>query len=376
MLSMLHFLAILLVSFAPDAVSGNWNQGATTDELSEVDAQSYSAMMQSLKIAKERSCNSTVSNHIPLPPPQKHLDLEAKYKTVFKSSEQYAASLHQLAVDYFFNDVSVSEKQAVDLMVRWAEANAHETVLSPFKSKSAARYPTYMVVGSTLVALLLMDQSAYLTVEKKEKIWLWLDHLVEESYVTRELPIGTAGYEDREQRVNNHNLRRAVLLLLYGVHKKNDTYITMSKERFYRSYRAIDDDVLYDSNRGDWALNYFNLGILGFVEYLGFVNLIDKNFIDDELLNTVNKAAQFLIDETIEPVRIHSFAKENVGRPSKKYSGVQHIWWQKRYTGDLVHYAWIDAPFVNVDLKALQPVLKASTPRYSEVAGYIDCLFK
>ena len=374
-LSKLCLIIVGAFLFAQNVIAGNWNQVGEKVKTAETGADMHLAMMQRLAIAKTQTCNSEVSRFIPLPHPKTHLDLKSEYKKVFKSSEQYAASLHQLAVNYFFNNEPASEKQAVDLMLNWAKSNSHKTVSSPFKSKSTSRYPTYMVIGSSLTALLLLDQSAYLTGEKRKKIWSWLDNLVEESYITRELPTGSAGYRDEEQRVNNHNLRRAVILLLYGIHKKDETFITMSKERFYRSYESIKGDVLYDSNRGDWALNYINLGILGFVEYLGFIQLIDETFVEPAMLRKVNSAAQFLIDETIEPLRIHSFAKQNIGRPSAKYSGLQRTWWQKKYTGGLTHYAWVDAPFVTVNFKSLRPLIKAPTPRYSEVAGYIDCLF-
>jgi hypothetical protein len=227
-----------------------------------------------------------------------------------------------------------------------------------------------MVIGSTLNALFLLEKNPELTDAKRQMIWNWLDVLVDKSNITRELPKGGAGYQDKEQRVNNHNGRRATILAYYAVHKNDKRLLKKSDRWINRSFGTVKNGVIFDANRGDWALNYTNLGVAALAEHTAFYSIVANDRKRASKLRDINSVADFLFRETLKPNEIHKYAKQNIGRGGGSYGGKQNIWWNKRYTNGLTHYAWIDARVLTK-----QPPLSLPAPRYSEIGGYSNCWY-
>lgn len=304
------------------------------------------------------------------PKPMRSINIGNNHKPVFKNAEQYAAYMHAYATRYYFGNSPGSDKKAIDLAVEWANASAHENAIINVKSVSSKRYPTYMVIGSTLNALFLLEQSPYLSDARRQTIWRWIDGLVKKSNITRELPRGGAGYQDKEQRVNNHNGRRATILAYYAAHKNDTKLLNKSNKWIKRSFGTIKNGIIYDANRGDWALNYIDLGVAALSEHTAFYSVVANDRQLESKQKDINEVADFLFRETLNPKEVHKYAKQNVGRGGGAYGGKQNIWWNKRYTSGLTHYAWIDAGML---YKA--PPLPLPGPRYSEIGGYVNCWF-
>lgn len=292
------------------------------------------------------------------PKPVRTVDLINQNKLMFKNAEQYAAYMHANATRFYFGGDSNAGKRAIDLAVAWAQADAHQSVNSPFKSARSARYPTCMVIGSSLNALFLLDNHPHLTEARAQVIWNWIDAVVEKSYITRELPKGGAGYQDKEQRVNNHNGRRATILAYYAVHKNDKRLLKKSNTWIRRSFGTIKEGIIFDTNRGDWALNYTNLGVAALAEHTAFYSIVAKDRNLGSKQRDINDVADFLLRETLRPNEIHRYAAQNIGRGGGAYGGKQKVWWNERYTNGLTHYAWIDTR-----LLTRQPPLSLPAPR-------------
>ncbi|WP_299503269.1 alginate lyase family protein [uncultured Roseobacter sp.] len=326
-------------------------------------------VLQHLAVQKKQRCD--YRSHLRTrPAPVRNVDLVSQNKKMFKNAEQYAGYMHANATRYFFGGDTNAGKNAINLAVEWAQASAHESVSSPYKSYSSARYPTYMVIGSTLNALFLLDANPHLDDNRRAVIWGWTDKLVKKSYITRELPRGRAGNPEFEQRVNNHNGRRATILAYYAAHKNDQGLLRRSNKWAKRSFAKIKSGVMYDAIRGDWALNYSNLGIAALVEHTAFYGIVANDSDRNAKIRNINSAAQFLFRETLQPNQIHQYAKVNSGRGGGSYGGKQVVWWNKRHTNGLTHYAWIDT-----GLLFEQPPLSLPAPRYSEIGGYSNCWF-
>lgn len=355
-------LGLLLASCAP---TGSIDADATSGDSADLKA----AVLAHLDRQQRQSCNFR-SLALSAPSPIKTVDLPSQRRAIYKNAESYAAYIHGAATRYFFGGETSSADRAISLMVQWAEARAHENVIPETNSVSTNRYPTYMILGSSLNALFLLDRSEALTPEREKVIWSWLDQLARDSFIGRPLPRGSAGFQDREQRVNNHNARRAVITAYLAAHKNDSRLLAQSQRMIARGFAEVDKGVPFDANRGDWALNYANLAILGFSEHTAFTRALGRAENLSQKVSDINAMAEFLFNETIKQDKVHTYARQNVGRPSSSYGGVQEIWWTERYTGGLTHYAWIDA-----DILSFQPPLSLSAPRYSEVGGYLGCWF-
>jgi hypothetical protein len=325
---------------------------------------------------KNESCELLDRTFEFTPPPREVIDIRGQHNTHtqhFAEADLYASYIQRNAARFFFKGDAVSGENAIELMLEWSSENAHDKVISPRGwGISAQRYPTYQVLGSTMMVLLFLEKHPSLTPKNKIVIWNWVEGLIDKSYILKELPVGSAGYMDLEQRVNNHNSTRAILLALYAIHKNDEKLFLESNERISRSFDHFDKNgVPYDANRGNWALNYISLAIKALTLHSMLVDIvaIDPNM--DEKVERMNRAADFLYEETANPTKIHEYASKNIGRPASRYEGRQQIWWyQSGYAAGLVHHAWTEYPFMK---SAPSEIIAPGLEKIDVIGGAVRC---
>ena len=381
----LVFSAIMLIiGNANIATAGNWNSSSSEDKITSDDF--FQTVQQHLSVQKIQKCvvkdnrelERNPNGYVVAPPkPYSSIDLTGQHQGQtdhFKNAELFAAYLHFNSSKFFFDDDTKKGAAAISLLVNWAENHAFDEVKGPkeWTSVSSNRYSTYIVIGSALNALFLLDNHPDLDKTRKAVIWGWLETLIDKSFIKKELPAGTAGFEDKEQRVNNHNATRNLLLALYAIHKNDKELLKQSNKRIMRSFNSVKNGVPYDANRGNWALNYTNLAVVSLTLHTKFYSLVAKDSALEKKVKIINQIAKFLFSETENPNQIHKFARKNVGRPQKKYDGIQDIWWNSNiYSGGLVHFAWIDSGILFEP-----PTINFRTEnRYGQFGGYVKCWF-
>jgi hypothetical protein len=144
-------LGLMLASCAP---TGSIDADATSGDSADLKA----AVLAHLDRQQRQSCNFR-SLALSAPSPIRTVDLPSQRRAIYKNAESYAAYIHGAATRYFFGGETSSADRALSLMVQWAEARAHENVIPETNSVSTNRYPTYMILGSSLNALFLLDRS-------------------------------------------------------------------------------------------------------------------------------------------------------------------------------------------------------------------------
>jgi len=370
------FISFILISCTIQSQINSRNSPSLNDKIKSNDF--LETVKNHLQTQKQKNCNiGNNYKYMPRPAPIQVLDLTGQHQghtEHFKNAEYYAAFMHYHSSKYFFKNDNEKGSEAINLLLDWSKNKAHDHVKSPreWSSISSTRYPTYMVIGSSLNALFLLDDHPELTVNARKMIWDWLEELIEKSMIKNELPKGTAGFEDKEQRINNHNARRNLILAMYALHKNDNELLIKSNDRIFRSFNSIVNGVPYDANRGNWALNYINIAIQSLVLHTKYYSLVmeDKSYY--RKIKIINGSAQFLFRETQNPDEIHQYANQNVGRPQKRYNGLQEIWWNSIiYSGGLVHFAWIDSGI----LYSVPNDLFWVNDRFEEIGGFVNCWF-
>ena len=191
---------------------------------------------------------------------------------------------------------------------------------------------------------------------------------------------------DWEQRVNNHNARRALLLLYYAIYTDNGRYIEKSSSDMNRTFKAIDrHGVPYDANRGDWALRYINFAVDAAVLHQALLEIVDPESVrrNRKNLDKLEAAAVFLFREAVNPNRIHAYARKNIGRPAPSYAGRQSMRWKGTFNGGFVWWAYVDTTIFRFGMPAAHNAARDAlfsrsewrTTKYSETGGLVSCWF-
>ena len=287
---------------------------------------------------------------------------------------------------WYFNDDRDSGSKAIRAIHDWAAADAHKDVLSRYRSLSSKRWPAYGLLTSILNSLFLLDNHPDLSQERRATILSWIRRTLNRSRIFEQLPRNSAGYMDREQRVNNHNARRALLLLYYATYTDNRKYIKKSISDMNRTFKAIDRyGVPYDANRGDWALRYINFAVDAAVLHQALLEIVDPESVRQNRTNLdkLQAAAVFLFQEAVSPSRIHDYARKNIGRPAPSYAGRQSMRWKGTFNGGFVWWAYVDTTIFRIRMpsasnaarNALSSRSEWSAAKYSETGGLVSCWF-
>ena len=209
-------------------------------------------VLAQLQKSKDRGLECRLSNSrisTSLPEPEVLVDLR-KHGHSEQAMRMSAFVIVNSSRWYFGRDAAAG-KRAIQALASWASADAHAKVLSHYRG-SSSRWPTYGLMTSILSSLFLLYNHPDLTEGKKSLIFAWIDRTFRRSWLYGQLPQNGAGYQDREQRVNNHNARRALAQLYLGIHLGDEGLIRKSSKNLQQSFNAIDRfGVPYDANRGD-----------------------------------------------------------------------------------------------------------------------------
>lgn len=283
---------------------------------------------------------------------------------------------------WYFNDKQGTGKAAIDTLESWADADAYQSFRSQWGIGSSAYWPTYSGIAITLNTLFLLDNHPELTPERRNKILDWVGRVLDRTKVTGQLTRREAagGLQWR----NNHNARRALILLYYGIHREDEDLIRKSLSDIQRSFDAIDaNNVPIDAERGDWALNYINLGLDSMVLHTAFMSILDPDYprFRSDIMPKLDGAVAFLFEEVREPDRVHRYARANVGRPQSRYSGTQEIW-LKRPGPEGYYWAWVDSDVTDLlpnGQKALRETMSShfgfKRAKWNDTGGNVSCWF-
>ncbi len=231
---------------------------------------------------------------------------------------------------------------AKNLLLSWAKADA----MQKFRSNdSGTWWAAYLVLGSGLEMYNMLDAQHELSADEKKLVFAWLTHLMQRTYIGRELPRGTAGYRDVEQRVNNHNARRNMLAALWAVEtnqpKMFNAAIKNGYVRFLENIRA--DGSIYDANRGIWAMRYtsFDIGAALFLAQVAAHQGVD--LYDLEVHGrTIHTAVKFLLDANDDESLINKYAKQDIGMKGMPFNGHQEISWKRTANTVMAYIGWIE----------------------------------
>lgn len=341
-------------------------------------------VLAQLQKSKARVTGCGLSNsRTSVSPPEPEVTVDLRNQGHSEQAIQMSAFVIVNSSRWYFGNDDAAGRKAIAALASWAVADAHAKVLAPYRG-SATRWPTYGLMTSILNSLFLLYDHPELTDERKSLIFGWIDRTFRRSWLYGQLPRDGAGYQDKEQRINNHNARRALLQLYLGIHRGDERLIEKSSRNLRRSFSAIDKfGVPYDANRGDWALRYVNFALDSFVMHQTFLWLADPSQLKKRNVERLDKAGAFLFRETVRQDRIHSYASSNIGRPQESYRGRQDMDWVESRDGGFIWWAYVDAPVFRRAMpnaySAAREALGGSPywnrVKYSDTGGAVRCWF-
>lgn len=341
-------------------------------------------VLAQLRKSKARVTGCRLSNsRISVSPPGPEVMVDLRNQGHSEQAIRMSAYVIVNSSRWYFGNDDAAGRRAILALASWAGADAHAKVLSRYGG-SSSRWPTYGLMTSVLNSLFLLYDHSELTDERKSLIFDWIDRTFRRSWLYGQLPRDGAGYQDREQRVNNHNARRALAQLYFGIHRGDERLIEESSRNLKRSIKAIDRfGVPYDANRGDWALRYVNFALDSLVMHQTFLWLADPSELKKKNVERLDMAGAFLFRETARQERIHSYASSNIGRPQESYGGRQEMDWVESRDGGFIWWAYVDAPvFRRVMPNAYSEARKAldgspywNRVKYSNTGGAVGCWF-
>jgi hypothetical protein len=287
------------------------------------------------------------------------------------------------ASHWFFLDDESAGDRAIAALLDWARSGAHGRFHARNDRSSSAAWPSYGLMASVLNSLFLLDDHPSLTADARDEILRWVRSLLDRTWIFGDLPDGGAGFGNFEQRVNNHNARRGLILLYWGLLTNDLQAVGRSSAVIARSLSAFDKyDVPYDANRGDRALRYVNFALDSIVMHHSFLQIVGGRF-DPRTIRKIDQAAKFLFEEAANPDRIHPYAAANIGRGGGGYQGSQDQSWLWERDGGFTWWSYVDTEFFRDHMKDGSEALSRSRTipagieavKYSETGGLVTCWF-
>ncbi|MEJ0011247.1 MAG: alginate lyase family protein [Bauldia sp.] len=273
--------------------------------------------------------------------------------------------------------------QAKSLLLKWAKADALRTYEA---ATSGNWWAAYEVLPVAMVTFRELDRLGKLSGEDRTTIEGWLGHLIKITRIGKELPKGTAGYRDVEQRVNNHNTRRNLVAAMWAVlHNDVAMFNTAVENGYVRFLENIKDDgSLYDANRGMWAMRYsaYNISAAFFLGEVAAHQGVDL-FTRQRNGHSIHDAVRFLLDAADDQAIINKYAKADIGMKGLPFRGSQDPSW--RFDLDFgTAIGWFEAYLARFPASENAPRIRALVARYkveqSEVVrdlsfGNVTCIY-
>lgn len=232
-----------------------------------------------------------------------------------------------------------------DLILKWARSDA----MRQFEYEDSSRWwAGYIMLPITMIAVQLLDHDNKLSAKERKDIDRWFTKLIDHFRIGEEIPAGTAGYQDHEQRVNNHNTRRNLIAMIWAIRTNDPTLFNRAVDNGYIRFleNIKEDGSLYDANRGNWAMRYTNIHI-GAAMFMG--EAAAHQGVDLFSLSvkgkTIHTAVKFMLDAADDESLINRYAVQDIGQIGNgktPFAGKQDAYWKKR-PGFETPIGWIEA---------------------------------
>jgi hypothetical protein len=227
-------------------------------------------------------------------------------------------------------------------LLQWATADA----MSSFdEDQSGYWWAVYTFLPSALITYNAIDNLGLLSDIEKNTILSWFGREIKRTNIGHELASGTAGYQDHEQRVNNHNTRRNLIAMLWGI-ETNDVgmFNAAIRNGYVRFLDSISPDgSLYDSNRGRWAMRYtsFSIGAALFMAEAAAHQGVDLFSLQSHG-RSIEDAVRFFLNASDDESIIDKYAKQDVGMQGMPFAGSQDPSWKGILDGAWTPIGWLD----------------------------------
>jgi hypothetical protein len=270
-------------------------------------------------------------------------------------------------------------REVIRTMTNWVDANGLRSVRTPNQQSC---FQCYRHALAILLSLDALRSHSSLTPEVLAKILNWVEVFLVRIYIFDELPKGTAGVLDVEQRNNNHNAIRNQLLMAWAILINDpDKFDASIKNGYLKSLETIraDGSFYWDSQRGNWAIWYSNFmaGNLVNMAEMAYGQGIDLYKSSNSSGKNLHDSIDFLMRAKKDFVLINSYANENITNRGGTFTGIQDLspFSQRKTEWDL-WISWMERyskrfKGMNKDIDSL---VLSSRPMVSETDGLATCL--
>jgi hypothetical protein len=231
-------------------------------------------------------------------------------------------------------------------LIEWAKVDA----LQSFRSLDGAIgsgqwFQVYQLLSTLMYASDAYRASGQFTSEDDALVTAWIGKLIERVKIGEVLSNreGAGG----EQRVNNHNGRRAMIAALWAI-ENNDVggFNRAVREGYVRFLRNMrDDGSLIDAERGAWALRYTAYHIQTMMALAEAAHHQGLDLYQLEIDgHSIEDAIRFMLDADDDNSLIYPYAKANKGgRPGPWANKKQDSDWKLQNEGEVFNrVAWMN----------------------------------
>ncbi|MEX1179268.1 MAG: alginate lyase family protein [Cucumibacter sp.] len=237
--------------------------------------------------------------------------------------------------------------QSRDRLVAWAKADA----MRNFEIDNGSHWwAVWQAFPAFLLAYDTFNREGMLTEDEANSIEGWLVKLMRRTYLGQELPI-SGPYEPNDERINNKNIRRNLISLLWAVETNDVALFNQSVESGYLRFLEMMGEAgnVSDNNRGNWALQYGALHLSAAVMFAEAAMHQGVDLYSLELDGkSLHRAVTFFLDANGDPALIDQFARENAGMSDKvggldQYAGEQDPGWKTQTDYGISYIGWAEA---------------------------------
>ena len=237
-------------------------------------------------------------------------------------------------------DEQIAQLAKKELLL-WSRADAFNKFVP---EQSWQWWSVYTMMPGLLTTYQRLNEMGTLNHSESNEIHRWFEKLVKHIKIGNELPPGTAGNNDIEQRLNNHNTRRNLISVLWGIETNDARLVNYGIENGYiRFLKNIKKDgSVFDANRGMWAMRYtsFNISAALFIAEAAKHQGVDLYGL---IYNgqSIHTSVKFFLDSYSDEELINRYAKSDIGMKGMPFAGKQ-TGWLVVYDGVMGFVGWID----------------------------------